>query len=106
MGKMLGARARDWYINPNLRKTCPRCSSQNIRDIGYVQDKDGQGTVYRCQKRARCSEQRGMDEGLITSIMSEFELCIRSFIGKLREIDAVKVVVIYHVYVKLIVNRG
>ena len=40
----------DWYINSNLRKTCPRCSSQNIRDIEYVQDKDGQGTVYRCQK--------------------------------------------------------
>ena len=49
----------DWYINPNLRKTCPKCSIQHIREVAYAQDKDGQGTIYRCQK---CFYQYGVED--------------------------------------------
>jgi hypothetical protein len=50
----------DWYINTNLRKTCPKCSTQNIREVAYAQDQDGVGLIYRCQN---CFYQYGiMDE--------------------------------------------
>lgn len=49
----------DWYINNNLRKVCPKCSGQVIREIAYVQDGAGQGLLYRCQK---CLYQYGVED--------------------------------------------
>jgi transposase-like protein len=49
----------DWYTNPILRKTCPKCSSQNVKDVTYGQDKDGFGIIYRCQK---CFYQYGVED--------------------------------------------
>ncbi len=40
----------DWYINSYFRKTCPKCGSQDIKEVDYTHDKNGQGTIYRCQK--------------------------------------------------------
>lgn len=39
----------DWYINDNLRTTCPKCGSKQVKDIDYAGDKDGYGVIYRCQ---------------------------------------------------------
>ncbi len=49
----------DWYNNENLRNTCPKCSSKKVKDVAYAQDKDGVGTIYRCQK---CFYQYGVED--------------------------------------------
>ena len=49
----------DWYINPNHRTTCPRCSFQKITELEYAKDKNGQGVIYRCQK---CLYEYGIED--------------------------------------------
>jgi len=49
----------DWYINPNHRKTCPRCSTQKVTELAYAQDKNGVGVIFRC---LRCLYEYGIED--------------------------------------------
>jgi hypothetical protein len=48
----------DWYSSANHRTSCPRCSSQKIRELAYAHDKNGIGVIYRC---LRCLYEYGID---------------------------------------------
>ena len=48
----------DWYSNEIHRNSCPRCSSQRIRELAYTHDKNGIGVIYMC---LRCLYEYGID---------------------------------------------